>query len=90
MCNRALNSTSSSAMFAWKPALVQYKRVEIAVSVEVVWSLEHVMISDGEDNDGKIPKTALRVSPVRSLEILKFFAAKMEAQIPRMTFSTKK
>ena len=42
--------------------------VEKAVSVEVVWSLEHVIISDGEHNDGKIKKTALRVSPVRSLD----------------------
>ena len=72
---------------AWEPTSSPIQaHVEIAVSVEVVWSHEHVMISDG-DHNGKIKKAALRVSPVRSLEILKFFAAKMVAQIGQFLVS---
>ena len=40
---------------------------EIAVSVQVVWFQEHMMISDG-DHPRRIKKAALRLSPVRSLE----------------------
>ena len=46
-----------------------------------------MIISNGEQNEKKIEKIALRVSPVGSLEILKFFFANMVAQISSMTFS---
>ena len=36
---------------AWKPTSVQYNRTwKEAVSVEVVWSVEYVLISDGDHN----------------------------------------
>ena len=54
---------------------------EIVVPVEVVGSLEHMQIPDVMHTMRKIRKTALRVSPERSFEILKFFAEKIVAQI---------
>ena len=62
VCNKALSNTVQN-----KP------HGEIAVSVQVVWFQEHMMISDG-DHDRRIKKAALRVSPVRSLEIKEFLA----------------
>ena len=57
--------------------------VEIAVTVEVVCPLEHMMMSDGEHNDGR---NQLRIT-VWCQEILKFFAAKMVAQIGQFLVS---
>ena len=67
MCHRAHNSMYSSMTGPGSQLLSKQAYGEIAVSVEVVWSHEHVMIYDGDHN--RKNQAALRECPVRSLEI---------------------